>query len=96
MRPICARQLIVVWPLAPTASQFILGAINAASVRRALAAWKRGYSLVLLNEAAALTSSGAALREPQSRAIVFTAFDQCLDLLVQTFAEAGVPAVRCG
>ena len=37
---------------------FILGAINGAAVRRALAAWKRGHSLVLLNEAAALWKSG--------------------------------------
>ena len=37
-----------------THAVYILGEINGAAVRRAFAAWRRGYSLVLLKDTAAL------------------------------------------
>ena len=35
------------------------------------------------------------LAEPDSRAIVFSAFDHCLTLLKSTFTDAGITAARC-
>ena len=49
VRP-CYRRLA----MGSTHAVYILGEINGAAVRLAFAAWRRGYSFVLLNETAAL------------------------------------------